>query len=134
MTTLGGVAGPEPAECGAAGPAPVERAAGAPLVIGGVEDDTEPGADELLVVHDEHPDRRGRARGGHRAGSRAVTAKPPAGVGPTVRFPPQEATRSAMPARPSPDPASRGPGTAWPFSPSKRGPESVTLTVMYPGS
>ena len=69
-----------------------------------------------------------------------MTAKPPAGVGPTVRLPPQEATRSAIPARPSPDPASGEPGlmAALPFppggGPSRRGPESATLTVTYPGS
>ncbi len=77
--------------------------------VGGVEDDAEPEAHQFLVVDDEHPDRGG---GGHSAGSRAVTAKPPDWVGPTVRFPPHEATRSAIPARPKPDPAIRLPGLA----------------------
>ena len=66
-----------------------------------------------------------------------VGAKPPEPVGPTVRFPPQEATRSAIPARPRPDPATRLPGLAAALplplcrgGSSRRGPESATLTVM----
>src|SRR6185437_6197373 len=74
--------------------------------VRGVEDHAEPGPDQLLVVGDQHPDRPGRLRGGHggghRAGSRAVTANPPSGPGPADRFPPQDATRSAMPASPNP--------------------------------
>src|SRR6266851_2324763 len=87
----------------------------------------------------------------HRAGSRAVTANLPPPVGPTVRLPPHDATRSAIPARPNP-PDSGGPGlrAATPFAPGPcpfatapaamagplggQGPESVTLTVTYPGS
>ena len=107
--------------------------------VGGVEDDAEPGADQFLIVDHEHPDRVRRGGDGHRDGSRAVTAKPSAPVGPTLRLPPQDTTRSAIPARPSPDPASSEPG--WPITPSRavggpagRRPESVTLTVMYPAS
>jgi hypothetical protein len=62
---------------------------------GGLEDQPEPGPDELLVVGDE--DAQGT---GHVSGNRAVTVKPPSGAGPRVREPPQEATRSAIPARP----------------------------------
>ena len=51
-----------------------------------------------------------RSGAGHGAGNRAVTANPPASPGPTVRLPPQDATRSAMPARPNPpDTAGRAP-------------------------
>src|SRR6266568_1106041 len=78
-----------------------------PAAAGRLEDDAESGPDKLLVVGDEDADgiRRGSGRparlgGCHRAGSLAVTAKPPAPVGPAVRLPPQDATRSAIPARP----------------------------------
>src|SRR5262249_10251686 len=88
--------------------------------VGGLEDDAKARADKFLVIDDQHPD-------AHRAGSRAETANPSAWVGPTVRLPPQDATRSAIPARPSPDPL------AW----SRSGlpvPCSVTRTVTWPGS
>src|SRR5450755_630395 len=110
--------------------------------VGGLEDDAEPGPDQLLVVDHEDPDRGRRAARGpipgidrgpvHSAGSRAVTAKPPALVGPTVRFPPHEATRSAMPARPSPAPSSGTPGAgaSRPFPSAHGSPESVTHRVM----
>src|SRR6516225_6746341 len=66
---------------------------------GGLEDHAKAGPDQLLIVYDEHAK---RIAGHHATGSRAVTAKPPRGSGPTVSDPPQEATRSAMPARPNP--------------------------------
>ena len=63
----------------------------------GVEDHRQPGADELLVVGDEHAD-------GHRAaparGSTASTVQPWSGPGPASRVPPSSAARSVMPTRP----------------------------------
>src|ERR1035437_5824168 len=98
-----------------------------------LEDHAESGPDQLLVIGDEYPDRVGA---GHGAGSLAVTANPPAWPGPTVRLPPQDATRSAMPASPNPLlrevsvlPMPGGPAAAagpWPVS--------VTETVTYPDS
>src|SRR5208282_114336 len=83
--------------------------------VGCLEDHAESGPDQLLVIGDEHPD---RASAGHGAGSRALTANPPARPGPTVRLPPQDATRSAMPASPNPP----GPAgcTPLPFGASRR--------------
>ena len=74
-----------------------------------LQDQPEPGADQFLVVGDEHAQRLRGARGikaarpagaVHVSGNRAVTAKPPSAVGPSASAPPQDATRSAMPARP----------------------------------
>ena len=67
--------------------------------VGGIEYHAEAGPDQFLVVGDHDPD--GRI---HRTGRRAVRAKPAAELGPTVRLPPHDATRSAMPARPKPVP------------------------------
>src|SRR6266702_3489685 len=94
--------------------------------VGALEYHAEARPDQFLVVDDEHPDRPGlvgAAGGGHSDGSRAATAKPSSGVGPTVRLPPQEATRSAIPARPSPAPFPSWRGRC------SRGPRSVMPTV-----
>src|SRR4029077_18452168 len=79
--------------------------------VGCLEDHAKSGPDQLLVVGHDDPDGFCAGHGaGHGAGNRAVTANPPASPGPTVRLPPQDATRSAMPARPNPpDTAGRAP-------------------------
>ena len=63
----------------------------------------------------------------HLIGRRADRAKPAAELGPTVRLPPHDATRSAMPASPKPDPDLAG-------GSGRRGPESATDSVTKPGS
>ena len=62
----------------------------------GVEDHPQPGADELLVVDEQHPDHVGPLSNG----SRACTENPPPGRGPVCRLPPYSATRSRMPTSP----------------------------------
>ena len=63
----------------------------------GVEDHREPGADQLLVVGDEHPD-------GHAAvpslGRTASTVQPRSRLGPASSAPPRSLARSVMPAIP----------------------------------
>ena len=99
----------------------VGRLAGDGDPFGVVEYHAEPGSHQLLVVDDEHPDRRRWARV-HRAGSLAVTAKPSsASVRPPScrrRRPPAPRFR---PAR-SPDPLTAAPVP-------DAGHESVTATV-----
>src|SRR3954452_7523462 len=62
-----------------------------------IQDHAQPGADELLVVGDEHADghRAGRARG-----STASTPQPWSGPGPASRVPPRSAARSVIPTTP----------------------------------
>ncbi len=61
------------------------------------EDHRETGADEVLIVGDEHPD-------GHLTapalGSTACTVQPPSGAGPASREPPRSVARSVMPTSP----------------------------------
>ena len=74
----------------------------------GVDDRREPGADQRLVVADQHPDRRGHD--GLPAGMRARTTKPPPARRPALNSPPRASTRSRSPARPRPlPPGERGP-------------------------
>ena len=62
-----------------------------------VEDHAEPGAHDLLVVGDDHPDRH---RPGPALGSDALTVQPRSSLGPASRLPPSSAARSAMPTSP----------------------------------
>ena len=63
----------------------------------GVEDHREPGADDVLIISDDHAD-------GHMAvpflGSTALTVHPRSRLGPASRVPPRSLARSAMPASP----------------------------------
>ena len=72
-----------------------------------VEQDPEPGPDELLVVGEHDPD---HGRPSHTTRTRY----PPAGSGPIVAAPPVVAARSRIPTRPRPEP----PATAPPRPPS----------------
>ena len=63
----------------------------------GVEDHREPGADDLLVVGDEHPDAHVAAPV---RGSTAVTVQPRSGSGPASQVPPSRSARSIMPMSP----------------------------------
>src|SRR5690606_4834860 len=72
-------------------------------VVGAVQQRTEPGADELLVVCDGDPDHRGFL-----VGTDAATSKPPP-VLPARSVPPISSARSRMPARPCPPPSTRPP-------------------------
>lgn len=58
-----------------------------------IEDHPEPGADELLVVGDDHTDGHLRVRP---VGTTAVTVQPPPGFGPAWRVPPRSVARSVM--------------------------------------
>ena len=62
----------------------------------GVEDHPQAGADDLLVVGDDHADHAPFL------GSVAVTSQPPPGLGPASSVPPSRAARSVMPATPYP--------------------------------
>ena len=70
----------------------------------GAEEEPQPGAHQLLVVDQQHPDRHA----GSWIGSRATTRKPPPGAGPASRSPPSRATRSRIPISPWPVPGSAG--------------------------
>ncbi len=64
----------------------------------GVKHQAEPFAHELLVVRDDDADHPATS-----SGSRARTANPPCGSGPTSSSPPKSATRSRIPVRPCPE-------------------------------
>src|SRR5690606_32373270 len=64
----------------------------------GLEDQAETGAQQRLVVHQQHPDRHDPSFNGNLA----RTSKPPPDFGPTLRIPPQSATRSLTPTTPGP--------------------------------
>ena len=94
------------------------------------EDHGESGADQILVIDEQHPDRHaaslavGRPAGGGPcraadaagSGSRALTSKPPPGRGPAWTVPPYITARSRIPASP------------WPLPPSGR-----TVPTSGPG-
>jgi hypothetical protein len=63
----------------------------------GVEDHSQPGTDDFLVIGHEHADRHVVAP---RFGSTASTVQPLSGAGLAVRMPPSRAARSVMPSRP----------------------------------
>ena len=88
----------------------------------GVEHHPEPGAHQLLVVDQEHPDHRRLSGTGRLTGSRASTAKPPPGRGPAVRL----TRRTRRPARASP--ADPGPAPGRPAG-RPADPSSVTATT-----
>jgi len=77
-------------------------------VLGGVDQDPEPGPDQGLVIGEQHPDHGRTPWAGEAAwpvsvpwtGRRAVTWKPPPGRGPACTAPPAAAARSRIPARP----------------------------------
>ena len=103
-TSISTTSGRSAAACAtAAAPSAASPATVMPSAVSSITQN--PGSHQLLVVDHEHPDRVGPRFRSHRAGSRAATANPSPGVGPTVRLPPHEATRSTMPARPNPEPA-----------------------------
>ena len=64
-----------------------------------LEDHPEPGADQRLVVDDQHADHDGAP-----SGRLARTRKPPVGCGAASSEPPKTLTRSRIPTRPSPLP------------------------------
>jgi len=69
----------------------------------GVEDHPQPGADDFLVIRDEHPDGHVTARHVIACfrGKTALTAQPwPGLLGPASQLPPSRRTRSIMPVRP----------------------------------
>ena len=86
------------------GPPPVGGLADDLDVRLGVEDHREPGADDLLVVGDEHPDAHAAAPGA-RAARRSRSSRG-RGSGPASQVPPSRSARSIMPI--SPYPARRG--------------------------
>lgn len=87
---------------------------------GGFEDGAEPGADEGLVVGDEHPERKAHAEA---VGRVTWMRWRPSSVGPASRVPPSALTRSRMPASPCPPGSRRRTGR----------PSSMTLTLTFPG-
>src|SRR6202022_1864902 len=66
----------------------------------GFEDHAKPGANEGLVVDDQHAYRH---QGAGSSGRRACTEKPPARPRPARTGPPKSATRSCMPINPCPE-------------------------------
>src|SRR5262249_12971560 len=102
-------------------------------VVFGVEQEAEPGADQLLVVGEDDADHRLATTSALRRG--ASTQKPPPTRGPAVSTPPTVAARSRMPASPCPG-VPVGPVAApspssvtWTVSPSL--PSWVTATEVW---
>ena len=85
-----------------------------------VEDHPEPGANELLIVDEDDPDRRRHRSDTDSAasGRRAWTRKPLA-IRPASKSPSKSATRSRMPIRPRPPPPA-SPRSRWPDAPLVR--------------
>ena len=61
-----------------------------------VEDHLEPGADEVLIISDDHADAHVIEPA---LGSTALTVQPLSGLGPASRVPPRSVARSVMPTR-----------------------------------